>query len=411
MEQVINGILSLIQRYNANFSLERDWYVRDDVYRTEINRIWRQGWLFAAHACEIPHPGDYQLFEMDGDSIILLRNDDGSIKAFHNVCRHRGTLLCRNTTGHLGSIVCPYHQWVYSRNGDLKSCRGMHEIDKSEYGLASIHVHNIEGMVYINFADEPSPIDGAIARMTPLLRPQGLNDAKVAKQVDYEIDANWKIVWENNRECYHCNVNHPQYIKANWDHYNEDDTSPGIAEKIAAATQRSEEKWQDAGLAITHKQAGMTCFPDAKNNIWYSANRTPLVDGWVSESMDGKQVAPLMGKYTEPDVGTLRARTLPNMWNHSSCDHAVTTRLLPLSREKTQARVTWLVHKDAEEGRDYQLEKIMPFWQLTSEQDWELCADAQRGVSSTGYRPGPLSAYKEYNVKSFLTWCINQLED
>lgn len=410
MPQISQDILDLAARREPGFSIERDWYVRDDIYRAEVDGIWRRGWLFAAHACEMPNPGDYQLFDFDGDSIILLRDDDGDINAFHNVCRHRGTVLCNHTQGHVGSLVCPYHQWVYGRDGSLKSCRGMHDIDKSNYGLHTIHVVNIEGMVYINFAQQPSSIDSAVDLMGPLLKPQGLNDAKVATQVDYEIDANWKLVWENNRECYHCNVNHPQYIKANFDHYNEDDTSPRIAEHIAAVTQKSESKWQNAGLAVTHKETGMTCFPDAKNNIWFSANRTPLVDGWVSESMDGKQVAPLMGQYTEPDVGTLRVRTLPNMWNHSSCDHAVTTRLLPLGRNRTQARVTWLVHKDAEEGLDYQLDRIMPFWQLTSEQDWTLCADAQRGVSSTAYRPGPLSKHKEYNVDSFLAWCMNQLQ-
>ena len=113
----------------------------------------------------------------------------------------------------------------------------------------------------------------------------------------------------------------------------------------------------------------MTRFPDAERNIWFSANRTPLVDGYVSETMDGKQVAPLMGDYQDTDVGTLRIRTLPNFWNHSSCDHAVSTRLLPAGPQLTAIRVQWLVHHDAIEGRDYQLEKLMPFWQLTSEQD------------------------------------------
>lgn len=154
----------------------------------------------------------------------------------------------------------------------------------------------------------------------------------------------------------------------------------------------------------------MTLFPEPERDIWYAANRTPLVEGWVSETMDGRQVAPLMGDYQDADVGTLRIRTLPNMWNHSSCDHAVTTRLLPAGPRKTLARVYWLVREDAEEGRDYDLDKIMPFWQLTSEQDWTLCADAQRGVESPWYRPGPFSTYKEYNVDAFVRWYLKRLK-
>ena len=217
-----------------------------------------------------------------------------------------------------------------------------------------------------------------IARSARTCARKGLDRAKVAKIVDYDVAANWKIVWENNRECYHCNVNHPQYIKANFDHYNADDTSERIQARISTAVARSEEKWASAGLAVSHRRTGMTEFPNIGRDGWYAANRTPLVEGYVSETMTGAQMAPLMGEYTDADVGTLRVRTLPNMWHHASCDHAVTTRLLPAGLQRTAVRVTWLVHEDAVEGRDYQLENIMPFWQLTSEQDWELCEQAQK---------------------------------
>jgi Rieske 2Fe-2S family protein len=233
--------------------------------------------------------------------------------------------------------------------------------------------------------------------------------AKIARAVDYLVKANWKLVWENNRECFHCNVNHPQYIKANFDHYNADDTAPRIREQMAAVTKRGERKWAANGLAPTHKQTGMTVFPDAEHDIWFSANRTPLVEGWVSESMDGKQVAPLMGDYTDADVGTLRIRALPNFWNHSSCDHGVSTRLLPAGPQLTAIRVWWLVDEKAVEGRDYDLSKLMPFWQLTSEQDWLICERQQKGVNSSAYTPGPYSTFKEYNVESFVRWYLKLL--
>jgi Rieske 2Fe-2S family protein len=283
------------------------------------------------------------------------------------------------------------------------------ELDHTQLGLLRAPVRELAGFIYVSLSDEPPAFEPAADAIRPLVKPQGLDRAKVAKIVDYDVAANWKIVWENNRECYHCNVNHPQYIKANFDHYNADDTSERIRSRIAAAVTRSEEKWAAAGLAVTHRQSGMTEFPDAERNCWYAANRTPLVEDYVSETMDGRQAAPLMGDYADADVGTLRVRTLPNMWFHASCDHAVTTRLLPAGLQRTAVRVTWLVHQDAVEGRDYRLEDIMAFWQLTSEQDWALCEAAQKGVNSSRYLPGPFSTYKEYNVDAFVRWCLYQL--
>lgn len=218
--------------------------------------------------------------------------------------------------------------------------------------------------------------------------------------------ANWKLVWENNRECYHCNANHPQYTKANFDHYNANDSGERVRSALEAETKRSEARWAATGLSVSHKETGMTVFPDRH---WFSANRTPLVPGYLSESMDGRQVAPLMGDYTDADVGTLRVRSLPNFWNHSSCDHSVSTRLVPMGPRLTRARVIWLVEGNAVEGKDYRLEEVLPFWQLTSEQDWDLCNRAQRGVNSSAYAPGPLSSYKEYNVEGWIRWYLRQL--
>jgi Rieske 2Fe-2S family protein len=403
-------IRTLVARCRKGWSLPREFYVDDVVYEAEIEAIWRRGWLFVGHTCQIPEPGDYFAVEVDTDSLIIVRDDDGTVRGLHNVCRHRGSLLCTEATGRARRFVCPYHQWVYGRDGALLACRGMQEeLDKSELGLVPAHVRVLEGLIYLSLADEPMAFDDAHRQMAPLLQPQGFERAKVAKIIDYEIHANWKLVWENNRECFHCNVNHPQYIKANFDHYNADDTTPRIREELEAAVARSEQQWAAAGLAVTHKEAGMTLFPDAERGVWYSANRTPLVDGYVSESMDGKQVAPLMGEYTSPDVGTLRLRSMPNFWNHSSCDHAVSTRLLPAGPRLTRARVLWLVDAGAVEGEEYELERLLPFWQLTSEQDWQICENQQRGVLSRAYRPGPYSTYKEYNVDRFVQWYLKQL--
>ena len=403
-------VAAWIADHRPGTTLAREFYVEPAVYALELERIWRRGWLFVGHTCEIPAAGDYFTFAVDYDSLIVVRDDDRQIRALWNVCRHRGTQMCTEQSGHVGRFVCPYHQWTYRRNGDLAACRGMHdEIDKQTLGLLPAHVRELEGFIFVCLDDDPPAFDPLADQAAELLRPQGLDRARVAKAVDYLVDANWKLVWENNRECYHCNANHPQYIQANFDHYNADDTSPRIRDQIEAAIARTENSLAAAGLAYSHKDSGMCGFPDAEQNIWYAANRTPLVEGFVSETMDGSQVAPLMGDYESAETGTLRFRTMPNMWFHASCDHAVSTRLLPAGLNATQVRVTWLVDAEAKEGVDYQLEDVMPFWQFTSEQDWELCKRAQQGVLSSRYISGPLSRHKEYNVDSFIRWTLHQL--
>ena len=403
------AIQDLITSCQLGHSLPSEFYSNELIYRADIARVWRRGWLFAGHTCQIRLPGDYFTFDVSDDSFIVVRDDDGRINAFYNLCRHRGALLCDRPTGRIGRFVCPYRQWAYARDGSLVSCRGMQDLDKGEFGLHRTHVQQLDGMIFVCLADVPPDFDAVAQLFSPLAHPQGMERDAVAKIIDYDVAANWKLIWENNRECYHCNANHPQDIKANFDHYNADDTTERIQRRIDAATARSEQKWAAEGLSATHRETGMAVFPDAERNLWYAANRTTLVDGYLSETMDGRQVAPLMGEYKDADVGTLRMRTMPNFWNHSSCDHAVSTQLLPVGPQRTTLRVIWLVEENAVEGSDYKMEEVMPFWQLTSEQDWALCERAQRGVNSSRYLPGPYSTHKEYNVDGFVRWYLRQL--
>jgi Rieske 2Fe-2S family protein len=117
-----------------------------------------------------------------------------------------------------------------------------------------------------------------------------------------------------------------------------------------------------------------------------------------------------MGDYLDPDVGTLRVRSLPNFWIHASCDHSVAVRITPNGLGHTSIRMIWLVDHEAQEGRDYDLEKLLPFWLLTAEQDWKICTNQQRGVNSLAYTPGPLSTYKEYNLDRFLRWYLMEMK-
>jgi len=401
----------MLDEYRQGYGLPQSLYLDEALYRTEMDTVWRSGWLFAGHSVEAPNPGDYFVYDIDPDSIIIARAKDGVLVATHNVCRHRGSRIMSEPAGHALRFVCPYHQWTYAPDGKLMTCRGMpDELDKDAWSLKPVALREVEGLVFICLAEDHPDFEPAFQLMAPMARPQGFSRARVVYVADYQVAANWKIVWENNRECYHCDVNHPQYIKANFDRFDAGELDEQTQKRINAATLRSQARWAQSGLVVTHKQAGLFHFPDATQNIWYSANRTALMDGYMSETMDGQQVAPLMGSYRDPDVGTLRLRTLPNFWCHASCDHAVTTRLTPAGPCQTNVRVAWLVDEKAKAGRDYALDELLPFWKLTSEQDWEICANVQRGVQSRIYTPGPLSAKKEYNVISFLDWYIQQMK-
>ena len=406
----LTALKNLLDSRQSNHGLPRQFYHNELLYRTEMEAIWRQDWLFAGHSCQIPRPGDYFLYDVEGDSIIIVRGDDEQVFALYNVCRHRGTLICREAQGNVKRFVCPYHQWTYDRSGRLLLQHGMQEgLDKSQLGLHRANAREVDGLIYISLAQEPLDFDPFMAAVTAVAKPQGMARAKVAKIMDFDIQANWKLVWENNRECYHCNVNHPQYIKANFDHYNTDDTIPRVAERLKEVTKRLEAKLAASGMSV-REETGMTEFPDPDHGIWYAANRTPLEEGYVSETMDGKQVAPLMGDYTDPEVGTLRIRSLPNFWIHASCDHSVSVRLAPNGLAHTSVRMTWLVDGEAEEGKDYVLDELLPFWLLTAEQDWELCLYQQKGVNSHAFTPGPLSTYKEYNLDRFLSWYVQEMK-
>jgi Rieske 2Fe-2S family protein len=172
---------------------------------------------------------------------------------------------------------------------------------------------------------------------------------------------------------------------------------------------RTQSKWAAQGIDITHTHGGLATFPDPDNGLWFAADRTVLAEGFDTESMDGQRVAPLMGSYQDADVGVLRMRSLPNFWVHASCDHAVAARLLPVNSRVTRVRGYWLVNETAREDEDYTLDRLLPFWHLTNEQDWDICKWQQKGVDSIGYEPGPLSTRKEYNVDAFIRWYLQEM--
>jgi len=175
-------------------------------------------------------------------------------------------------------------------------------------------------------------------------------------------------------------------------------------EEAVKHIQESTTRWAKYGIEC----AAHNNFP---GDGWYRASRMPLRKGWVTESLDGAPVAPILGSFAEEDrdMGSLRIHTLPNFWIHLSSDHGVATRLTPVDALHTRADQVWLVHKDAKEGVDYHLDKLLPFWDRTNASDWEICELNQAGILSEKYNPAPYSLKKESGVETFIRWYLRAL--
>src|ERR1700741_3375111 len=187
MKQGLQGELAHhLAAYRPGWSLPRAFYRDESVYRVDVERVWRKGWLFAGHACELRNPGDWLTVQVDTDSIILIRGEDGGVRALHNVCRHRGSQLGPPGRGTSRRIVCPYHQWTYDTAGALVFCRGMHDIDRKAFPLKQISCESVEGLIFISLAQDPPAFAQARELMAPFLRPQGFAAPRVAQQRVYE---------------------------------------------------------------------------------------------------------------------------------------------------------------------------------------------------------------------------------
>lgn len=391
--------------WKPGWSLPRELYVGAETYVADLEAVWLTHWVFAGHSCDVRGTGDFFVFDLGDESLIIVRGEDANLRALHNVCRHRGSRIVDDAAGSASRLVCPYHQWAYGLDGCLRACGGVErELDlaRDQLSLRSARVVEVAGLVFVSFAADPATFDGARADLERELAAHELAGAKIAARRSYVVAANWKLVWENNRECWHCHVGHPEYVRANYDSANETGrTHTELRGRIAELAAK--------GLSVDHDDVGLAEFP--ARGRWWGVNRTVNVPGFVTESLDGRPVAPPMGGYDEHDVGTVRARVLPGFWCHASADHAVTTRLVPDGPTQTRIEVSWLVDSDAVEGRDYDLESLLPFWQLTSEQDWTLCERNQHGIRSSAYAPGPYSPSRERSVIAFDEWYRAALAD
>lgn len=382
------------------WSLPAAYYLSPEVLAQELRTVFTTGWLFAGHSCEVAEPGDYLVFGLGAESVIVVRDEDGVLQAHHDVCRHRGSRLSTAERGCAKVFVCPYHQWVYGLDGRLKAARLMGVgFDTDGYRLSAVPVREVAGLVFLSLAaDEPPDFDAAAAAMGAQLAPHGLDRARIIARHTYRVRANWKTLVENNRECYHCRGSHPEFLLSNFElGTHGDPRRPASYDQTLAD---SYAQWTADGLCPAD-----VSFPD---DSWYRVSRLPLRDGWQTESLSGRPVAPPMGRLAGTEPGSLRLIGLPTMWAHADYDYAATTRLTPVDVGTTDVQVCFLVDREAADEQ-VDLPRLVEVWQATSEQDWQLCEANYAGIASAGYRPGPFSPVVENSVEQFVEWYLRLL--
>ncbi|WP_374633906.1 aromatic ring-hydroxylating dioxygenase subunit alpha [Paracoccus sp. (in: a-proteobacteria)] len=395
-------ILSMLMRRKPAHSLAQDLYCDPGVFQADLENLWYREWLFAIPACEIPKPGDYVVYDVGAYSVVIVRGADTKIRAFHNSCRHRGSVLCKTKKGRNPKIVCPYHQWTYDLDGRLLWARDMGpDFDPARNGLKQVHCRDLSGMVYICLAENAPDISDLAAETARYLAPHDLENSKVAFETTTIEQGNWKLVWENNRECYHCAGNHPSLCRT----FPEDARLIGNDGDGGSATASV----LDRHVARCEAVGAPSAFRISDQGHWRFV-RTPLLEGAESYTMDGK-VAVSRPNSSLPfrDAGALLKFSYPASWNHFLSDHSILFRLTPVSPTQTALVTKWLVHKDAVEGVDYDLKRLTEVWIATNDEDREVVENNQRGIGSPAYEPGPYSQIHEGGVIQFTDWYAHAL--
>ena len=384
-----------------NHGLSRDFFIDKDIYEYELNNIFYKQWIFVGHSTQIIEKKMYFTLNIGKYPIIIIRDNNNEIKAYHNICRHRGLKLFDNVSGKLDrdNIVCMYHNWSYNiNNGELKYARDMNlndDFDKSNYGLLPINIKVIQTYIFICISNNPPNFDNISECLNYYCEPYNFNKTKIAYQSTIIENGNWKLVWENNRECYHCRTNHPELIQsfpANWIQSKEGDF----------ANDDNKQKMKDLKLPYEFYSS---------NDYQFRFMRHFFVKDSTSMTISGKPaVKKTLGRIPEnTNVGNVAFYYYPCCWNHFQSDYIVTFRVIPLTPTTTEVVTTWIVNEEAQENIDYDLKELTEVWLSTNKQDQILVERVQQGITSPSYIPGPFNKTHESGVIEFNYWYKNLL--
>jgi phenylpropionate dioxygenase-like ring-hydroxylating dioxygenase large terminal subunit len=393
------SIEELIASQKPGYALEQRFYTDPDIYALEIDKIVAPNWIFAGHQSQLPESGDYKVLNVANESAIIVRGSDGEIKGFANVCRHRGSLVCLEAEGHARKFTCPYHGWMYDIDGNLTAARNMPDgFDKASHGLRKVSVGIIHGLIFIAFSENPPTLQGCIDDLAEPMAMFDFENLKVAAQRSYDIPANWKLSIENYQECYHCASAHPEYAKMH--------TLVLDDNKRERVQSHMIEKMESCGIKDIYIDFLDTGARPGEISFGYS--RTALFDGYLTGSEDGQPVAPLLGDFTGYDGGASDFTIGPFSFMLAYSDHVVVYVFTPTGKDGSNCEIYWLVRGDAEEGKDYDVDKLVWLWDITTASDKRIIVNNSKGIHSRYYQPGPFSGM-ESAEKIFIDWVLQEL--
>jgi glycine betaine catabolism A len=383
----------------AGWTLPRRFYVDPGIFAADLDAIHRRHWLLAGPSCRIRRAGDHFTWTIGDDSIVILRDEEGTARAFHNVCRHRGSRICLESDGHAKRLVCPYHAWSYRLDGSVAAARHLpKEADLATLGLHPVGVREVCGLIFICFSQRPPDFDATARDIDKFFAAHGLESTQICRRTVETIRANWKVVAENFWECYHCAATHPEFCGVmSYAHAANND-------RLAAERREFERLWDEQ----TRARGGRTGQVQRTPAGLHQGGRIPIRPGYVTQSKNGRPVAPLLGTATDYDGGVTSFTHLPIIWYLACNDHAMLARFTPRSVLETELELTWLVHENAVEGRDFDTDEVAWLWSTTAAQDKTICENNQLGILSSRYQPGPLTS-TEGSVAAFHAWYLGEL--
>src|SRR5437016_11151984 len=197
-------------------TLPQRYFVSPEIFAEEQKEIFSKEWLLVGHQSQIAQAGDYFVTQVAGESFIVTRDQGSVIRAFYNVCRHRGTRLKEDVCGHASAIQCPYHAWTYGLDGRLIGAPHMDEVpgfDKADYPLHQVNLGIWEGFIFVNLEKKPESLEKWFAPLDGKFPDWNMSILRPAKRIEYDVRANWKLMFENYSECYHCPGVHPMLSK------------------------------------------------------------------------------------------------------------------------------------------------------------------------------------------------------
>jgi Rieske 2Fe-2S family protein len=337
-------------------TLPARYYTDPALLKTELDGLFGTMWFYAGRSEEIEDEGRYFVRELNGYNIVVTRNSDGDVRAFHNVCRHRGTRICPEAAGRFpGSIQCPYHAWTYDLDGRLIGAPHMDEVPhfrKADYPLLRVHAGEWDGHVFLNLSDRPEALRDQLGPLVAKFDPWRMQDLRLGHRIVYDVKANWKLIIQNYNECLHCPTLHPALNKLS--HYLSGENEP------------------------------------LRRN--YMGGVMDLRPGIATLSMDGTcPRSPLPGLSPEDRRRVYYYCIFPNLMLSLHPDYMLTHALWPVAPDRTINVCEWHFQPSDLARADFSPADCVEFWDMTNKQDWSVCELSQAGISSPAYVPGPYS--------------------